>query len=516
MKTVDIQEFLSLPIGTLFHVIRDCPDGVGPLSSYLGSPEEGHYTSRCLDVPHPEDRLLTTEEIMSGTEFRPGYNNSSDERIIGKIFDRPADRFLIYDDTDVGNFIDAVTSCRNLIKESEPVVTKEQQLVLERAAKLRQSSMLGNETVLAYGLAGANVEVRLAKVRLPADCNYMLSNSNADFSIRPDNKTEPKNNFLTAKDNTMTSPETTNANTHNNYLIIAHGGGCNDGFMAALLMKMYVENTYPDASCEAAFTNYGQPMPDVTGKTVFIVDFSYSPLELHEARKKAVSITMMDHHESAAKMWGGYRSFVSGPTNNLCPLTVILDENKSGAMLALDYFSYNSLSPLRDTSRLIRVSQRIDDRDRWVYQYPDTNAYREVLASIPQTFEAWKDLIFVEPDDVFEKRLEKAVIQCEKDEQICREIASKAFLIGFAGYTAPCVNAGKIFASRVGEIIGEDHPFAIVFVVTKDGILCSIRSSKTGANVEEVAKLYGGGGHVHASGFRLRHEQLPDLLAGRL
>ncbi len=118
MKVVNFEELRKQPIGTLFHLIRECSNGLGPLSGYLGSDEGGTYTSRCLDVPHPEHGVLSTEEIMSGTEFRPGYNNSMTYEVVGKFLDYPGDKFLIYDDVDVGNFIDALTSCRNLIKES--------------------------------------------------------------------------------------------------------------------------------------------------------------------------------------------------------------------------------------------------------------------------------------------------------------------------------------------------------------------------------------------------------------
>lgn len=320
---------------------------------------------------------------------------------------------------------------------------------------------------------------------------------------------------------------TTSIDSQNSYLIIAHGGNCNDGFMAAFLMKGYISGRFPNSPCEVAFTNYGKTMPDVTGKTVFIVDFSYPKEILDEARKKAVHITMLDHHESAAKMWGGYQKFELEPSNDMCGLSVNLREDQSGAMLALNYVI--EASPDLNTwkcARLLDIVKRIDDRDRWVFSYPDTNAYTEVLASVPQTFEAWSDLIFFEPNACFQERLTKAIIQCEKQELTCQRIAEKAFLIEFAGYTIPCVNTGKDFASRVGEILCEAkvrdeekkaYPFSMSFVVTESEVLCSLRSrNPSGENVEEVAKRYGGGGHVHAAGLRLRHEQLPDLIAGRL
>lgn len=51
------------------------------------------------------------------------------------------------------------------------------------------------------------------------------------------------------------------------------------------------------------------------------------------------------------------------------------------------------------------------------------------------------------------------------------------------------------------------RPIPVLHLGTSDGIVFSLRSREGGADVSEIAKAYGGGGHRNASGFRVSFER---------
>jgi nanoRNase/pAp phosphatase (c-di-AMP/oligoRNAs hydrolase) len=51
-------------------------------------------------------------------------------------------------------------------------------------------------------------------------------------------------------------------------------------------------------------------------------------------------------------------------------------------------------------------------------------------------------------------------------------------------------------------------PFAACYWDTPAGRVFSLRSGENGMDVSVIAQKYGGGGHKHASGFRVPFEQL--------
>jgi nanoRNase/pAp phosphatase (c-di-AMP/oligoRNAs hydrolase) len=62
-------------------------------------------------------------------------------------------------------------------------------------------------------------------------------------------------------------------------------------------------------------------------------------------------------------------------------------------------------------------------------------------------------------------------------------------------------------ASEAGDEMCKGKPFAATYYVDKDGMYnFSLRSSEDGIDVSEIAKVYGGGGHKHAAGFKVTGE----------
>ena len=75
--------------------------------------------------------------------------------------------------------------------------------------------------------------------------------------------------------------------------ICIYHGNCADGFGAAWVVRKAL------GDIEFFAGKYQEPPPDVTGKNVVMVDFSYKRPVLLEMAEKANSILIIDHHKTA-------------------------------------------------------------------------------------------------------------------------------------------------------------------------------------------------------------------------
>lgn len=302
--------------------------------------------------------------------------------------------------------------------------------------------------------------------------------------------------------------------------VVLYHSNCTDGFMSGTIMYLYFKEI--NQPCELIAVNYNEPIPDIAGKDVFIVDFSYPKDVLQEASKVANSVVMLDHHHTAAQEWGGYRVFTH-QCNDGCNMFISLIENMSGAGLTLQWVKHlvkhnpNSIFNNLDDDRLERVTAAVQDRDLWQFKLPKTKEIYELLNSIDNTFEAWEHLLATCPYSEFEERLKAAGYYLEIKEKLAQDYAKKAQRIDFLGYNVPIVNCPANFASRVCEILYKDEPFSVSYVLSNTTIFISLRSdSKTGIDVSEIAKQLKGGGHQHSSGVKLSTTWVEPFIHGAL
>ncbi len=71
------------------------------------------------------------------------------------------------------------------------------------------------------------------------------------------------------------------------------------------------------------------------------------------------------------------------------------------------------------------------------------------------------------------------------------------------GHVVPVANLPYVFSSDAGHLMAKGKPFAACYYDTPTGREFSLRSTDEGLDVSEIAKMYGGGGHRNASGFRV-------------
>lgn len=270
-------------------------------------------------------------------------------------------------------------------------------------------------------------------------------------------------------------------------LCIYHGG-CDDGFAAAWVVRRFL----PDAEFYPGV--YQQDPPDVTGRDVLMVDFSYKRPVLEKMAKSAASITILDHHKTASEDLSdlppiGINWPAVGP--RLAKVTAAFDISRSGAGLTWDSMACGEPRP--------DFINYIEDRDLWRKSLLGGDEFTIALRSYPQDFEVWDRLIEAGPELLI---AEGRSIQRYYRLRV-EELKRSAYFATIDGVTCCIANAPYFAASEVAGEIAErnEHGFgACYFEVAKDRWQYSLRS-RGDFDVSEIAKKFGGGGHKGAAGF---------------
>ncbi|MGY8872171.1 MAG: phosphohydrolase, partial [Pseudomonadales bacterium] len=145
---------------------------------------------------------------------------------------------------------------------------------------------------------------------------------------------------------------------------------CAEGFGAAWVVRKH----FGENKVEFIPANYQDTPPDVTGRIVYIVDFSYKRPELLAMAAQAKKIIILDHHASAEK------ELIELPDN----VTAYFDMQRSGAMMTWDHLIGTEAPPL------IRY---IQDRDLWRFDYNVTKEVMAAVFSYPYEFKVWDGLM---------------------------------------------------------------------------------------------------------------------------
>jgi uncharacterized protein len=271
--------------------------------------------------------------------------------------------------------------------------------------------------------------------------------------------------------------------------VIIHHANCADGWVGAWVIQKALDNTsVPESEWVAA--NYEDPPPDVAGKNVWIVDFSYPKEVMIEIERTAKCLYVFDHHKTSVSA--------------IEPLTCRWrhDIHRSAAHIAWEFFHVGPASPLVAYT---------EDRDMLRFLMPYTN---EVNAAIrlefPLTFEKCEELnaTLSDPATLLPtiRRGEGALKQVEGYIRSMVELAViKTVAVGCERHVACIVNCPPVNASELlGHLAGtSEADFALGYFCRADGVWqYSLRSRGNNAlDVSAVAKHFGGGGHRRAAGF---------------
>ncbi len=265
-------------------------------------------------------------------------------------------------------------------------------------------------------------------------------------------------------------------------LLIYHGG-CQDGFGAAWAVWKRHGNDfdyYPGI--------HREPPPDVTGRDIVLADFAYPLAIMQQLLASAGSITIIDHHISAARELQ--------PLLDAGDIDGIFDMEKSGAMLTWEWFHPGEAPP--------PLLEYIQDRDLYRFALPDSRAISSALFSWPQDFDTWDRLM---SGDLEQLRRDGIAIERKHQRDIRALIKSGTRRMRLSGYEVPVLNVPFTMASDAGNLLAQDEPFAVCYWDDRNGRTFSLRSVAQGVDVSEIARSFGGGGHRQAAGFSLSFEE---------
>jgi hypothetical protein len=175
---------------------------------------------------------------------------------------------------------------------------------------------------------------------------------------------------------------------------------------------------------------YGQPFPDVAGKDVVLVDFSYKRDVMEQLIQAAQSVLVLDHHKSAMHE-------LAGLATDDGQVTIRFDLGHSGAMLAWLHFFPGQPAP--------QLLQHLEDRDLWKFKLPKTQELHTALDSYPTTFEAWDELMFATPLALLEQ--EGVALERQRKKDIARYLERDTRMMTVAGFHVPVVNMPRSMAS---------------------------------------------------------------------
>ena len=281
------------------------------------------------------------------------------------------------------------------------------------------------------------------------------------------------------------------------FLCIYHGH-CDDGFAAAWCVRAALG----DEKVEFYAGQYQNSPPDVSGRDVIIVDFSYKRPVIDAMAASAATLLILDHHKTAAADLYGFPPPLPGAYNPYAMLDwqrennapnaahVLFDMARSGAGIAWDYFHPGKPRP--------RFIDYIEDRDLWRKALPDGDLFTFALRSYPQDFDIWDKLA----EDV-----QQLIAQGNHIHRFYRmqveDQKRNAYAAAINGVRCRVANTPYAFASEVaGEIIDGDAEFGACYFQLASGEWAYSLRSRGDFDVSEIAKAFGGGGHRNAAGFK--------------
>src|SRR5579859_5737173 len=157
--------------------------------------------------------------------------------------------------------------------------------------------------------------------------------------------------------------------------LVLYHANCADGFTAAWVAWRALKD-----NAEYVAVNYGQPAPDVTGREVYVLDFSFKRPVMLQMLASAKQLVVLDHHKTAQAELAGLQMEADA---GQCPSKIVFDMTKCGARLTWEHF-FSEPVP-----RLVRL---VEDRDLWLWKLYGSKEISAAIASYPKTFDVWEQI----------------------------------------------------------------------------------------------------------------------------
>lgn len=295
-----------------------------------------------------------------------------------------------------------------------------------------------------------------------------------------------------------------------------------DGKAAAFCVFSWVGINAVNHEVKFIPINYGTPFPFDTilpNEQIWIVDYSIDPQEMTMLLEITNDVTWIDHHKTAIDKYAGYPHKVRG----------IRKDGEACCVLVWKYIHWwtdrGEGAELFDRTRedILPVPKCIlltGDRDIWAWKYgdatkhfysgsqlydtgPGSSFWLDCMAHETVPLEGTGNAKYKEEGLRFWNKL---ILQGETVEkyklQFYGELAeSIGYKVLFEGHSCYALNVARISSDVFGPLIDQ---YDIFLPHYHDGTQWTVSLYSKTVDVSEIAKLYGGGGHVRASGFQCK------------
>jgi len=343
-----------------------------------------------------------------------------------------------------------------------------------------------------------------------------------------------------------------------NIVVISHAG-CPDGVAAAwAIYRKFPKSTFHFTS-ERDITK--DSLPDLTGKIVYIVDYSYPKEVLLELISKVKYLYLWDHHNTAIEDLSEIPH--SGPNWNF-----VLDTTKCGAEItweqlnlyreAIDSSTWEQLNLCREaidsSSNRTRIGQplvdlnreaipyiirpwflkHIRDRDLWLWEDPNSRAFSQYFFEKGLTMETLDSILKSDPEEIYrignellikqQKVIDAAVARSEEFRFTC---SLGVFLVNVVNQDTYQSEVGNALCTTQipNRISYLKYDFAVVLrnsdsyrkvsnlIADPDADISVSLRGVGKIDLSRVAKSFGGGGHFNAAGFKCKLSKLGTILS---
>ena len=268
---------------------------------------------------------------------------------------------------------------------------------------------------------------------------------------------------------------------------VIYHANCTDGFGSAFSAWKLLGNRAEYHAC-----THGSKPPNVKGKNVVILDFSFDNKTTKKLIKDANNLLVIDHHKSAMVELHDISN-------------TIFDMSKSGATMAWEFFHPGKESP--------KFIQYITDRDLWKWELPYSKEFSAAFDMVPFDFEEFEKF---EDDSVFDDAVKRGSFILAYSKTVVKKVCEKAVSRKYKDKDVLVVNSSH-WMSEIGSKLSPDCDFALIWYYDHNDqyTRVSLRSFHDHIDVSEIAKDFKGGGHRKAAGFTLTKDMhIDDIFDG--
>lgn len=278
--------------------------------------------------------------------------------------------------------------------------------------------------------------------------------------------------------------------------VLYHGSNCPDGFASAFVARLRL-----GASAQYVAMEHGALPPPLAGETAVVVDYCFkSDVTARLLSETEGRFLVLDHHASAEK-----------------ELAAVPDAHKvfvmaqSGATLSWNFFHDGTPVPL--------WLRYVEDKDIWRWALRDSEAFTAGFATVPQTWDAF-DALHAGGDAAVAALIAKGASILEYRNGVVESHVRRAVPVVMKA--APSLRASIVNTSTLSSEIGNaicksgaaDFAMLWFYDHVKSEFYVSLRSvDGDRADVSEIARIFGGGGHKCAAGFSFKGASILELLA---